>query len=153
MICRATARGHRYYFNESARRRIPLGASLAEALRQYDTMLGATPSAPRFETRRRSALEILALAQPAFVAPCVYFLVRAGKIVYVGQAIDLHRRLGQHRTEGKNFDSFVSLWCAREQMDEIESYYIGALKPRWNVRGCELRSQLPPSQSRRIKAL
>lgn len=63
--------------------------------------------------------------------PVVYFLLRRGIIVYVGQSRCLTNRVRQHRDD-KTFDRILYLNVPGSQMDEIERQYIEALRPEYN---------------------
>lgn len=78
----------------------------------------------------------------------VYFLVRDGVIVYVGQTSNLRKRLGHH-AQHKDFDSYSVLRCDDRYVDIIEAHYIRKFDPplnkhpgnyrRWRaIRGREL---------------
>lgn len=69
----------------------------------------------------------------------VYFLIRNGRIVYVGQSVDIHSRVATHRvarqsirTPPKEFDSFSYVECGAENIDIVESLYIHAINPELN---------------------
>lgn len=61
----------------------------------------------------------------------IYFLIAEGRIVYVGQSINVLWRLGQHAAE-RVFDAWHWIPCAREGLDQLEHAYIRALRPAWN---------------------
>jgi len=64
----------------------------------------------------------------------VYFLYRDGVVVYVGQAVDIRRRIGQHLGEGaKRFDAVSSIPCNPSRLDAVEQYYIKRFTPEYNV--------------------
>lgn len=64
--------------------------------------------------------------------PCIYFLARASKIVYVGQTIALPVRIAQHAENGKDFDSVYYLMVPRERLNDTERAFIQILKPELN---------------------
>jgi hypothetical protein len=77
----------------------------------------------------------------AFAGSGVYFLYREGVIVYVGQAVDMRRRLGQHLGDIlKRFDSVACVRCPIDQLDRLERHYIEELVPEYNQ--CSLASFL-----------
>lgn len=80
-----------------------------------------------------SVEEILAAAIPAEPIPAVYFLISAGRIVYVGQTTDLYRRIADHRRVGKDFDAMSWIKVSPAVMSEVEARYIEALKPALNI--------------------
>lgn len=77
--------------------------------------------------------EIVESAMPMSLVPCIYFLVRDGEVVYVGQTTNLAARLYKHRQRGVDFDSFAQMPCPAEDMDRLEADYIDALLPEMNV--------------------
>jgi hypothetical protein len=63
----------------------------------------------------------------------IYFLLRDGVIVYVGQAKDIRRRISEHIGEGvKRFDSVAHVRCHPERLLERERAYIEKLLPEYN---------------------
>ena len=73
----------------------------------------------------------------------VYFLIKANRVVYVGQSVDVFRRISKHIAAGKAFDSFNFLACAPDKLDETERQYIQALMPDWNETMGGQRKQAP----------
>jgi len=66
----------------------------------------------------------------------VYFLYRDGVVVYVGQAVDVRRRIGVHIGEGvKVFDSVSFVPCAQSGLLALEKQYIERLQPEYNKAG------------------
>ena len=67
----------------------------------------------------------------------VYFLIDGGEIVYVGQSRAFGARLQSHIVDkGKVFDRYFIIKCKdKSEMDELERYYISALKPVFNTNG------------------
>ena len=53
----------------------------------------------------------------------VYFLVRGNSVVYVGQSINILRRVEEHRRT-KAFDSFAYIICDKSELDILESLYM-----------------------------
>lgn len=69
----------------------------------------------------------------AFAQPGVYFLLRQGVVVYVGQAVDARRRIGEHIGDGgKSFDAVSFIPCPRPRLDAVERHYIEMLLPEYN---------------------
>jgi hypothetical protein len=65
----------------------------------------------------------------------VYFLLRYGHVVYVGQASNVKTRLQMHKADpDKDFDAYSWIPCAPEYLDTLESLYIMALRPAQNKR-------------------
>ncbi len=109
---------------------IPGGPKIDEAdLQRY------LESRPRPMPSLLEAKELLASAKPAHQKPCIYFLILAGEIVYVGQTTNLIKRLGRHLQDGKEFDSYSVVECEKRDLLRLEMAYISELKPRYNVMG------------------
>lgn len=67
--------------------------------------------------------------------PCIYFLIKDDTIVYVGQTVDLTRRVNEHKCEGKkDFDSFSSVSVKKRDLDKVESLCILYYRPIYNER-------------------
>ncbi len=65
----------------------------------------------------------------------VYFLVNDGDVVYVGQSVNVHARIAQHRTDPrKTFTHWAAISVRKEHLDFVESIYIHTFKPALN--GC-----------------
>ena len=79
-----------------------------------------------------SADEILLCAMPASNNIGIYFLINSGKIRYVGQTINIHHRIDQHRRGGREFDSYSFIPCEREQLNELERIYRDLIMPPEN---------------------
>lgn len=63
----------------------------------------------------------------------IYFLISAGKVVYIGQSKDVLTRLASHmRGEEKEFASFSVLEAEPEQLNELEARYIAKYDPIYN---------------------
>jgi len=65
---------------------------------------------------------------------CIYFLCKNDKVVYVGQAENVHQRLTEHM-KTKNFDAVFYLRVPAHKMNKIESALISYLKPEYNKSG------------------
>lgn len=76
--------------------------------------------------------------------PClngIYFLIKNGKCVYVGQSNDIYRRISEHRTgtpkrkgAPKDFDSWEYLEePSQERKDQLEHLLIRILDPELNI--------------------
>jgi hypothetical protein len=74
--------------------------------------------------------EISAAALPWVKASGVYFLLDGDEVVYVGQAVNVYARIGQH--VGKRFDRYAFVPCSVDALDRLESLYIHCLRPRLN---------------------
>lgn len=63
----------------------------------------------------------------------IYFLHLDGEVVYVGQAVDMRRRIGQHLGDAsKRFDAVSFVQCDVQRLDTLERHYIHKLSPRYN---------------------
>lgn len=65
---------------------------------------------------------------------CIYFLCKNEKVVYVGQAENVHQRLVEHMRT-KEFDSVFYLRVPAHKMNKIELALISYLKPMYNKAG------------------
>lgn len=75
--------------------------------------------------------EDIVAASQAYEVHCgVYFLIYEGRVVYVGQSVDVLSRISQHKE--KRFDRFAFVPCDRASLDVIESLYIHILQPPLN---------------------
>lgn len=80
-----------------------------------------------------SLREIAGLTHVVFSLPGVYFLVRAGVIVYVGKSKAPTLRLGQHYADPDMvFDSAYVLPTAQPLLIEEEAKYIRQFMPEYN---------------------
>jgi len=70
--------------------------------------------------------------QDVFIPPCVYFLVRKNKVVYVGQSTSLPLRINWHKKDGKNFDTVYYMQVPETALLDVESNFIAQLKPFYN---------------------
>ena len=77
----------------------------------------------------------------------VYFLIRDGVVVYVGQSINVFQRLDEHRKK-KQFDRFYVLPCPAERLREVEMHYIKTFAPELNF-----ETKPPPLTPEQIAAI
>lgn len=78
--------------------------------------------------------DIIAQAQPWENCSGIYFLISDGKVVYVGQSVNVFSRIQQHvGNTNRKFDSFAYVPCAKKQLDMLESLYIHYLRPQANA--------------------
>jgi len=68
---------------------------------------------------------------------CIYFLCKNDKVVYVGQAENVHQRLVEHMRT-KEFDAVFYLRVPAHKMNKIESALISYLKPEYNKSGLNI---------------
>jgi Uri superfamily endonuclease len=64
----------------------------------------------------------------------IYFLIKDGMIMYVGQAKNIVSRIIDHR-KIKQFDRWSWIHCDFRELDHTERAYINALQPPWNKDG------------------
>lgn len=75
----------------------------------------------------------------------IYFLIDQGEIVYVGQSVDVFKRIREHRQEGyKKWDRFSMIPVREEKLTEVETWYIQHFRPRYN----KTRQQPRPSEAK-----
>jgi excinuclease UvrABC nuclease subunit len=96
-------------------------------------------SAPENAYRRPAQLseaEIVAAAIPCNLTRIagIYFLISDGSVVYVGQSVDVYRRIASHVTT-KQFDAIHVLPCPEVELVKVESDYIRKLNPPLNRAG------------------
>lgn len=77
--------------------------------------------------------EIVQGATPVTMLSGIYFLIRMKRVIYVGQSVNVFRRLHEHVRDGMKFDSFTFNLCDEKDMDRLESTYIRALYPDDNI--------------------
>ncbi len=62
----------------------------------------------------------------------VYFLWRKAELVYVGEAVNIYRRIREHRWEGKRFTRATSMYFQPKSTMEVEARYVAHYRPRLN---------------------
>jgi hypothetical protein len=87
--------------------------------------------------------QILGAAVPMDSFPGVYFLIRQGKIVYVGQSKNVFYRVSQHAQRQTDRWAFVP--CELEELDVVESLYIHLIRPEDNGRTADGTMNAPLS--------
>lgn len=110
-----------------------LEASLRQLKTRPDLIFG--PPAPKPDDPHGF---VSALPRLDFEASSVgiYFLFKNNRCVYVGQSIKVHQRVTEHRTRKahlKDFDSYSWVTCRRDQLSELERFYIEKLNPKLNT--------------------
>lgn len=68
-----------------------------------------------------------------YIITGVYFLYQGAALQYVGQSVNVLARVGAHKAEGKEFDSFTFIRCDRDDLDALEIACIKMFKPVLNV--------------------
>lgn len=79
-----------------------------------------------------TASEIVAQAQSPATLSGVYFLIKHGEVIYVGQSINAYDRLSAHLS--KEYDAFFVIPVDPDELLVVEARYIAFLKPRLNCR-------------------
>jgi len=77
-----------------------------------------------------SETDIVSAANIWELATGVYFLIDSGRVVYVGQSVNVYARIASHND--KVFDSFAFIPCDKNVLDSLESLYIHILRPALN---------------------
>lgn len=80
--------------------------------------------------------EIVAGSIPIPLTCGIYFLVRDGVVVYVGQSKNVHRRINDHKS-GKEFDRINVIECLEKDLDQLEALYIKKFRPLLNIFGVD----------------
>lgn len=88
---------------------------------------------------------IVARSLPSLDQSGVYFLIDGGSIVYVGQAVNVARRIQRHQREGRAFERFYFIPCPERELDALEERYIVALMPKWNRKWVEQSTAACPA--------
>jgi transcriptional regulator with XRE-family HTH domain len=65
------------------------------------------------------------------IYPCVYFLIKDDKIVYVGQTHNGLKRIIEHNGK-KDFDRYSVLPCNISKLNKLEEKYILRYRPKYN---------------------
>tara|TARA_Y100000034_G_scaffold130767_1_gene190042 strand:+ start:580 stop:1191 length:612 start_codon:yes stop_codon:yes gene_type:complete len=77
--------------------------------------------------------KIVSKATSVGLSSGVYFLIKDGAVVYVGQSKKLLSRLGSHvRDNLGKFDSYCYITCDEGKLDALESLYIHLIRPKMN---------------------
>jgi hypothetical protein len=112
-------------FNESEREMREHAANTHTALTQEVTQADATGAHPSME-------QIITSAQPVgSIKTGIYFLIRDGRITYVGQGRHIALRIAIH-AKTKRFDSWAWLPCGVGDLLRMERHYIEVLMPEDN---------------------
>ena len=81
----------------------------------------------------------------------IYFLICDDEVKYVGQSIDLFRRLARHVDNEYRFDRYSVLFADPDKLDELEELYISAFVPEWNI-GIGRSAERPAGKSKKLTA-
>lgn len=63
----------------------------------------------------------------------IYFLIKEGEVVYVGQTINMFLRIGEHASSEKDYDEVVCVPVNEDELSFYENEYIASLKPKYNL--------------------
>lgn len=76
---------------------------------------------------------IVAQAVPFVEVIGVYFLICDGKIVYIGQSVNIFKRLYEHKKDQtKIWDKYAYIECEAGELDIVEALYIFKYEPIYN---------------------
>jgi hypothetical protein len=76
--------------------------------------------------------DIVKKSSPLSALAGVYFLIRDGEIIYVGQSVNVHNRVGDH-VRYRMFDRVYILPCDPANLLETEAKYIHKFRPVENL--------------------
>ena len=62
----------------------------------------------------------------------IYFLKDGDNVVYIGQSVDIEKRIEHHERSDKKFDSFYFEECSRSELSVKEKNCIIEMKPKYN---------------------
>lgn len=77
----------------------------------------------------------------------IYLLIKDGGVVYVGQSINIERRIKQHTD--KEFDSYEAIKCDGDLLDSAEAFYITLHNPKYNKRKYEINTNIKKPKEKR----
>jgi len=80
----------------------------------------------------QSRAQILASALDTQNAPGIYVLLNGEEILYVGQSVNVIKRIYEHTISRSSFNRFHFIPCPKDKLDAMERAYISALSPRLN---------------------
>ena len=111
-----------------------VSAQLEKLQLAMDAVLGLVSEEPQRKAMAWSKERVLIEARRAPDILCgVYFLIKKGEVVYVGQSKQFYSRLMQHvHDDDKEFDSYTFIVCDPEEVNALERNYIKRFKPRYN---------------------
>lgn len=76
--------------------------------------------------------EIIRVAKPFYPLVGVYFLISGDDVIYVGQSINIHARVAEHRNNGVKFDRFHFIECDKPWLNDLEAAFIWSMSPSIN---------------------
>lgn len=115
-------------YADGLREKISVLESRLAALERHEVMSAISQGLTRKAMLRDD--EIAKAALPWKKASGIYFLLDGNEVVYIGQAVNVYSRIGQHAN--KRFDRFTFIPCAADALNVLESLYIHCLRPRLN---------------------
>lgn len=103
---------------------------------ERDPILALPRKLVALDDRDAVTAELVATAQHSVpLVQCgVYFVMRSGRCVYVGQSVNIYARLSSHSFLG-NLDAVSYLPCAKEDLCWLERHFIDLLLPDMNKDG------------------
>lgn len=88
----------------------------------------------------------LSITKEAQLSCGVYFLRHKNETVYIGQSVSVHARVAAHKKSGKEFDEVLFLPCERQELNNLEGFFIRLLRPRLNGYSTGGHQAAPSSQ-------
>ena len=128
MTARRTGAGLRYYYGQN---KLALGPCELKARHRWALLEAGLPID---DTSLLDFDDLAERAIPLKNTVGIYFLIAGGEVKYVGQSINLWRRIEEHKVYTKGFDSYAFLPCAEADLGVLEARYIAKFNPPWNVR-------------------
>lgn len=118
---------------------IALRRGLTEAAKSAGVSSPAAPGQSRpaaTEAKfRKSIEELRRLAEPFDGCIGVYFLFKKQAVIYIGQSLNVFKRVHDHRLNGVDFDAWTVIACDRSELLTLEQHYISAFRPPFNKTG------------------
>lgn len=134
VFLRPSGAGDLYYYQHKGKK-VPLGSDRRRALRKAAQIArGATTleDARISDAEKLTESDIAARAVTLRKEPGIYFLLRRGRIEYIGQSIDVFVRIRQHEKR-KQFDAFCWIPCEIDKLAATEKYLIEKFRPPQNI--------------------
>lgn len=134
--------GYFYYRDKHTKKDKGLGRDRDAAIRyanRMNSLMGIGEPQPVAEgytgfAGTLTAEYILGMAKSVKRTCGIYFLMHEREIVYVGQSVNCHARMGTHLNDDlKVFDSYFIIECPENCLDELEAKYIVQLRPKYNL--------------------
>jgi hypothetical protein len=152
MTARWVGKNLRYYYQVDGQK-IPLGKDYNAAVGMMNRVKRgvSSPEEARFGgLAAMSAEEIAGKASVTLRESGVYFLLLAGRIIYIGKSLDVWRRIKDHSAKRVMFDAYCWQPCPPGKLDELEAFCIKKFRPSLNV---ALRGNLEPFSTRGQKSV